>query len=139
VKALSLTQPWGWLLVQGYKTVENRIWHLPPKMRGQRVLIHAAKAMPAGAYARAGELAFAIGGVSVPPPAELERGGIIGSVTFVDCFCPGALVGTYDHPADVDLRWWFREQHGFIAKEPEVLPFRPLRGMLGFFEVPEER
>jgi hypothetical protein len=132
VKALSLTQPWGWLLVHGHKTVENRVWHLPPRMRGQRVLIHAAKAMPAAVYTSASELALQIGGIVVPRPAEIERGGIIGSVRFVDCLCPhdAATVPPGEQP------WWFRDQHGFLARDPDVLPFDPLRGMLGFFEVP---
>ena len=38
LKAISIRQPWAWLIVNGYKDVENRIW--ATSLRG-RVLIHA--------------------------------------------------------------------------------------------------
>ena len=31
-KAISIRQPWAWLIVNGYKDVENRIW--PANLRG---------------------------------------------------------------------------------------------------------
>jgi hypothetical protein len=37
LKAISIRQPWAWLIVNGYKDVENRIW--AANVRG-RVLIH---------------------------------------------------------------------------------------------------
>jgi len=40
IKALSLYQPWAWLVVNGYKKIENRKWHT--RYRGS-VLIHASK------------------------------------------------------------------------------------------------
>src|SRR5215472_1457845 len=40
MKALSVRQPWAWLIVNGYKPVENRNWLT--KFRG-RLLIHAGQ------------------------------------------------------------------------------------------------
>ncbi|HHY88739.1 MAG TPA: ASCH domain-containing protein, partial [Chloroflexi bacterium] len=40
MKALSVRQPWAWLIAQGYKTVENRTW--ATNYRGP-LLIHAGK------------------------------------------------------------------------------------------------
>ncbi len=37
MKALSVRQPWGWLIVNGYKDIENRDWNT--KLRG-RIWIH---------------------------------------------------------------------------------------------------
>jgi hypothetical protein len=37
------------------------------------------------------------------------------------------------HP--FDLRWWMREQHGFLLTDVRELPFAPLRGMLNFWPV----
>ncbi|MEI3544750.1 MAG: ASCH domain-containing protein [Alphaproteobacteria bacterium] len=37
---LSIRQPWAWLIVNGYKDIENRTW--PTHFRG-KVLIHAGK------------------------------------------------------------------------------------------------
>ncbi|WP_245839042.1 ASCH domain-containing protein [Yersinia kristensenii] len=45
MKALSIRQPWAWLIVNGYKDIENRTWNT--KCRGP-VLIHASTAKPAG-------------------------------------------------------------------------------------------
>jgi ASCH domain len=38
MKALSVRQPWAWLIVQGFKGIENRTWQT--SFRGT-VLIHA--------------------------------------------------------------------------------------------------
>lgn len=40
MKALSIRQPWAWLIVAGYKDIENRSW--PTNFRG-RVYIHASR------------------------------------------------------------------------------------------------
>jgi hypothetical protein len=47
MKALSIRQPWAWLIVNGYKDIENRSW--ATKFRGP-VLIHAAKGMTGAEY-----------------------------------------------------------------------------------------
>jgi len=47
MKAISIRQPWAWLIVNGYKDIENRSW--PTKFRG-RVLIHASKGMTRAEY-----------------------------------------------------------------------------------------
>ncbi|MDP4271495.1 MAG: ASCH domain-containing protein [Bacteroidota bacterium] len=47
MKALSVKQPWAWLICYGIKDIENRTWKPPEKMKGKRVLIHAS-AKPAG-------------------------------------------------------------------------------------------
>jgi hypothetical protein len=40
MKALSIQQPWAWLIVNGYKDIENRSWFT--KGRG-KFLLHAGK------------------------------------------------------------------------------------------------
>ena len=40
MKAISIKQPWAWLIISGYKTVENRKWYTAH--RGD-ILIHASK------------------------------------------------------------------------------------------------
>ncbi len=40
MKALSIMQPWAWLIVNGHKDIENRNW--PTRFRGP-VYIHAGK------------------------------------------------------------------------------------------------
>lgn len=43
MKAISIRQPWAWLIVNGFKDIENRSWRT--KYRGP-VLIHASAAKP---------------------------------------------------------------------------------------------
>ena len=49
MKALSIRQPWAWLIARGVKTVENRTW--ATNFRG-RFYIHASAKfdIPAGKY-----------------------------------------------------------------------------------------
>ena len=70
MKALSLRQPWAWLVAAGHKDVENRTWST--RFRGE-FLIHAAKTFDDAGYewvSREMELVL-------PAPDEFERGGIV--------------------------------------------------------------
>ena len=42
IPALSIRQPWAWLIVNGHKDIENRDW--PTNFRG-RLLVHAGQTM----------------------------------------------------------------------------------------------
>lgn len=119
MKALSIRQPWAWLIIHGGKTIENRSWHT--KFRG-RFLVHAAQGMTRNEWGAA--LTFChCQGLEFPPlTAELQRGGIIGSVELVDS------VDSSDSP-------WYMGQKGFVLRDPKPLPFVPYKGRLGFFEV----
>ena len=43
MSALSVWQPWAWLIVNGYKDVENRDWEPTEERIGTRFAIHAPK------------------------------------------------------------------------------------------------
>lgn len=119
MKCLSIRQPWSWLIIHGGKDIENRDW--PTKFRG-RVLIHAGK-KPADSSEAGGALAKASRmGIVYPPSYDL--GGIIGSVEITDC------VAASESP-------WFFGKYGFVLRNPIASPFRPWKGQLGFFDVPE--
>lgn len=118
MKALSIRQPWAWLIVKGHKDIENRCWKT--HFRG-KIYVHAAKGMTRGDYLDAFCIAWE-NGVTLPPFEELERGGIVGTVEIVDC-------------VDQDASPWFFGEFGFVLKNAAPLPFRPLKGALGFFNV----
>lgn len=120
MKALCIRQPWAWLIVNGHKDIENRSWNT--NVRG-RVLIHAAKGMTREEYEIARDCALWIS-IDIPLPTfnDLKRGGIIGSVEIVDC------VTQSDSP-------WYYDEYGFVLRNPKPLPFAPMKGRLGFFEV----
>lgn len=119
MKALSIRQPWAWLIIYGGKDVENRTWHT--KLRG-RFLVHAAKGMTWDEYRWARSFAELYGCRNLPSFEELQRGGIIGSVELVDS------VDTSSSP-------WYMGEKAFVLRDPQPLPFQPMKGRLGFFDV----
>lgn len=128
MKALSIRQPWAWLIIHAGKDIENRSWRT--HFRG-RFLVHASAGCSRAEYEDACQVACELEWlfelkVSTPPPFEqIQRGGIIGSVELVDC------VGQSDSV------WCSNGNFGFALRDPIPLPFRPYKGQLGFFEVPE--
>jgi hypothetical protein len=124
--ALSIRQPWAWLIVNGHKDIENRTW--PTRFRG-RVLIHAGATMTRADY-EACCLFIADMRTSWRLPAydvlRKECGGIVGEATVVDCVWKSASP-------------WFVGDYGFELMGQRVLPFRPCKGALGFFKVADGR
>lgn len=121
MKALSIRQPWAWMIVNGWKDIENREWYT--SVTG-RILVHASKGMTKEEYDEAAQVAYDIRDdvEDLPLFEEIERGGIIGSIDIAGCV---------KHSGSP----WFFGTYGFVLREPEILPFRPYRGQLGFFEV----
>lgn len=125
MKALSIRQPWAWLILHAGKDVENRTWntaHTGP------LLIHAAKGMTPQEYeacakfCRAREMYFKRA-FTFPDFRDLPCGGIVGQVTLLGC-----------------VRWhhspWFTGGSGWLLRDPQPLTFLPWRGLPGLFEVP---
>ena len=118
-RALSIMQPWAWLIVNGYKDIENRDWKT--HYRG-RFYVHAGGTR----FDRVGhaDVRRRFPEIPLPDIHEFARGGIVGAVTLVDC------VAEHASP-------WFVGPYGFVLDKPEALPFVPLTGQLGFFAVPQ--
>lgn len=137
MRALSLTQPWAWLVVHGGKDIENRVWNT--KFRGE-FLIHAAKGMTSRDYDAAWDMARGFDqnlAWSIPEKGLLERGGIIGVATLFDVIEPTSVPHI-----QWSMRWHMREQFGFRLASIRPLPFLPCKGALGFwgnFEVRDGR
>lgn len=122
MKALSIRQPWAELIVAGLKDIENRMWRAD--YRGP-ILIHAAmKIEPIDADLR--EWIERISGFDLPHADDLPRGGIVGQAEIVD------IVQSSASP-------WFSGPYGFVLANTRRLPFRPMPGQPGIFEVPENR
>ena len=88
MKAISIKQPWAYLIASGIKDIENRTWKCPEKYIGTRVLIHAS--------AKPANIGFEVSGQATVMEIQLssalnkceEEGlfsAIIGSVEIVDC------------------------------------------------------
>lgn len=137
MKAISIRQPWSWLIVrpdlvgpearraaaraEKIKDIENRTW--ASKHRGA-TFVHAAKVMTKAEY---GDVQRWLEGseIQLPHYADLERGGIVGVVDVVDCVRKSASR-------------WFIGGVGFVLENPRPLKFKELKGELGFFGVADE-
>lgn len=117
--ALSVQQPWAWLIVNGYKPVENRDW--ATNVRG-RVDIHAGKKFDVRGERWIRKM-FAE--IPLPTRERLESGGIIGSAELVDCVT---------HHASP----FFFGKYGFVFQNPRPCGLVVCRGQLGFFFGPNE-
>ena len=114
MKVLSIRQPWAWLIVQGYKDVENRTWRT--EFRGD-FLVHAGYIFDGEGY----DWVVEVMKIDLPEEDTFERGGIIGAAEIVDC------VKKYSSP-------WFIGPYGFVLRNPRPLPFVQMRGKPGFFD-----
>ena len=129
MRAISVRQPWAWMIIHAGKNIENRSWYT--NIRG-RVLIHAAKGMTRTEWENAVYDAQTICGIPTDVLKDgcefdqLQCGGIIGSVEIVGC-----VKGKHSC-------WHAAGQWGFVLRDPKPMPFVPWKGQLGFFEVPTE-
>jgi hypothetical protein len=118
VKVLVVRQPWAWLIVNGFKDIENRSWKT--KYQGP-LLIQASANLPSKRDFEA-DCAFARKRGAGLPEA-FEKGGIIGMVQLDGCV--------------TEIRnKWFVGPVGWVLSKPKRLPFIPLRGQLGRFDPP---
>ncbi|MEI6752381.1 MAG: ASCH domain-containing protein [Paludibacter sp.] len=85
MKAITIKQPWAWLIVEGVKDIENRTW--PTSFMG-RVLIHASakqcEVKGLLSYSQQEHLISKIPN-KMPIQDNLVNGAIIGSVEIVHC------------------------------------------------------
>jgi len=116
VKALSIQQPWAWLIVNALKDIENRDW--TTDYRGI-LLIHAGKQMdrrfPWGKYAE----------LAMPLTKDYELDGLVGYATLQK------VVTNHTSP-------WFCGKYGFVLTQRHPVDLIPLRGQPGLFGVPKE-
>ena len=126
MKALSIRQPWAWLIINAGKDIENREWQ--STFTGP-CFIHAAKAMTRADY-DACQLFLAgnpdLEHIVLPLPGELERGGIVGRVYIAGCATES------DSP-------WYCGPFGYELESPVATEFTPWKGRLGFFNVDTTR
>jgi ASCH domain len=112
--ALAVRQPWAWLIVSGFKDIENRsrrTHHRGP------LLIHAS--LSRDSFTENVQLVKKKHGISVP--LEIERGGIVGVVEVIDC--------VESHKS----KWFLSGNFGWVLANPRRLKFRPCKGALNLF------
>jgi hypothetical protein len=126
IYAISVRQPWAWAIVHAGKDIENRSWsariaalRTALAFRGP-VCIHASKGMTREEYESV-DFIESVSKIKAPPPHEILRGGIIGTVEITD------VVRKSSSP-------WFFGSVGLVLANPVAIDFIPATGALGFFK-----
>jgi hypothetical protein len=113
--ALTVWQPWAWLIVSGYKDVENRSW--ATRHRGS-LLIHAGLNK---FWLTDTKLARIERKYRITLPRDFKRGGAVGIVEVTDCVRRSRS------------RWHQRGSIGWALRNPRLLPFRHCKGAMSLF------
>lgn len=118
--ALSIRQPWAWLIVHGFKDVENRSWCADAK---GEIAIHAGMQFDEYGYDYVREC---FPNIHMPRPKEFPRGGVVGLANHY----------TTINPECRDFSPWHEYGHwGFALKDARPLKLIRCKGQLGFFWV----
>ena len=122
MRALTIRQPWASLLVAGIKYYEGRTRAPPKKLLGERIAIHAGKAIDSTPLAQEGIRLLEYRGIKAP------KGAIIATAVLARAYRGHPCL---DRWTDDSYPWMWRFQH-FAP----VAPPAPCRGQLGFWTVP---
>jgi hypothetical protein len=128
LKALSLKQPFAWLIANGYLLVDDRSWGT--QYRG-RILIHASK----GLYEAYYQHIRSNTDVPIPERDNLEYGGVVGIADLVLCSKPGQLPAGISREQRAHFGGVHQEYYGFLFAQARPLPLMPCAGKLGIFEI----
>ena len=118
MRALAVKQPWAFLIVNGYKPVENRSRRT--HMRG-RIAIHASQSFDQEGYDFVREN---FPEIEMPEKDGFDFGGIVGGVDLVDS------VTNHDSP-------FYFGPHGWVVENPKPCKFHRCLGRLSFFNIGE--
>jgi hypothetical protein len=120
LKVIVVRQPWAWLIVNGFKDIENRSWRT--RYRGRLLIQASASLPPKREFEEIRQFARERG---AKLPQEFETGGIVGMVQLEDCVTSSRSK-------------WFEGPFGWVLAKPKRLLFIPLKGQLGLFDPPRK-
>lgn len=149
--ALSIKQPWAYLIAAGIKDIENRTWKCPQKYIGERVLIHASAKctmdirMFLNMTSQQMDQVYKIADSLGQNFEAIKCGAIIGSVEIVDCVVnhpsiwAEKSIGCKDGCPDVENCPVGKCPHltyNWVLANPILFdqPIMNVKGMLGFWK-----
>ncbi len=128
IKALSLKQPYAWLIANGYLLVDDRTWGTG--YRGS-MLIHASK----GIYQEYYDYLVANTDIPLPDKDKLGYGGVVGIAKLILCARPDEAPSTLTREQRTHFSGVPRDGFGFLFENAKPLPLLPCPGKLGIFEI----
>lgn len=141
MKALSIRQPWAWLIMKGIKDIETRDWPAPESLIGETIAIHAGLKLD-----KQSELIvrkqLEARGIEMPSMLGMPVGRLLGEAKLFECI-------RYKSPSDFysDMSrhlcippYFSAVRYGFVLKVTEIYKNPPpLRGQLKFFDAEHMR
>ncbi len=121
LRAVSVRQPWAWLLASGWKDIENRVWRPSFDNGPVWLAVHAGKRVEDGL-----QTFFECDlGVEIP----ITTSAILGAI----------LVDAYVEGADGSTSPWYAGVSGWTVKAAVLLrePIEDVTGALGCFRMPD--
>ncbi|MFV0323181.1 MAG: RNA-binding protein [Bacteroides xylanisolvens] len=145
MKAISVKQPWAYLLCSGIKDIENRTWRLPEKMKGQRVLIQASGKWDerhrnmSSLFTKEQWNALDENAQRIMAGGVLPTSSIIGSVVFTDCKInhPSAWAEKTEVLADESGPPYYGNPiYNWVSSDPILFdkPILNVKGRLSFWD-----
>lgn len=121
MKAISVQQPWAWMMTNGPKDVENRTWHTD--YRGP-ILIHASKKFDREGYLWILQNADKLfkPGFKFPGQSGYQCGGIVGKAELKKTV------------RALSYSPWMFGPWGFVMDNRSPVDFYPCKGQLGIYE-----
>jgi hypothetical protein len=112
--AISIQQPWAWLIINEYKSIENREWNM---LHRGPLWIHASKTFDLDGWQW---VKATFPEIPLPSPWTFAQGGLVGQVKALDCVTQSSSP-------------WFFGPYGLVMAEAIPVDFLPLRGQQRFF------
>jgi hypothetical protein len=124
MKALSVKNPWAYLIIYGGKDIENRTWEI--KYRGP-ILIHASKTSDLYAYSYLSSVETRLFHPMFLDEKKVKEiqdsnGCILGSVELCACL------------QNSDSRWAEKGLWHWVLKDPKPCKPIPVKGSLGIWD-----
>lgn len=140
-KAISIKQPWAYLICAGIKDIENRTWRLPEKYKGERVFIQASAAKCEFNFTSKQYELFRKLNMRRWYNNDFYKSAIIGSVRFVDCVInhPSIWAEKSEVGQDEQTNEWFKPIYNWVAADPILFdePILNVKGKLSFWDCSE--
>jgi hypothetical protein len=129
MKALSMMQPYPWLFMQGFLTVDDRSWST--LYRGP-LAIHASKQFHEQYY----DFIKRHTDIVLPEKDAFEQGGVVGYVDLVACMAPAALKGAPNgKPQMHRSHFGVSGFYGLVFANPRPIDMIVCRGNRNLFDI----
>lgn len=125
IKALSMMQPYAWMIAQGYVVIDDRSWNT--NYRG-KLAIHASKKFDLRYYTFIAEN-FRI---DLPHPERFDYGGIVAVCDLVACLDPNQPTNV---PRQCRSHFAYPGYYGLVLQNVRKTEFLKMSGKPGLFDV----